>query len=264
MKNDEHYIELINKEIDGLISSKEKTDLSTYLKENPEVKKLYEDLRRTADLLKQTPEFDPSPNLKKRIINSLDFDRYPITSKKGSLLKNWISQLFTAPKPRLAYIFAIGIIAGFFIHLLFFTNQTEQLALREKDLYGTMGTSEKENFKLVDKIQVELPDISGTIEIRQLDYFITLTIILFSQNKYELSVKYDYPATNFVGIKPSQMQEFIFQNRAEILRITHNRKTDYTLLFQRSVDHNPLFEMKIFMFDRLLWSKEKLVILEDD
>ncbi len=264
MKIDEHYIELINKEIDGLITSKEKVELSTYLQKNPEVIKLYEELRRTAELLEQTPEFEPSPNLKKRIINSLDFNRYLTTTTKSTHLKNWISRLFTTPKTRLAYVFATGIILGFFIHLLFFTDQTNQLALREKDLYGTMGISEKDNFKLVDKIPVDFPDISGTIEIRQFDYFITLTIILFSQNQYELSVKYDYPATNFVGIKPSQMQEFVFQGRAEILRITHNRKTDYTLLFQRSVDHNPLFEMKIFMFDRLLWSKEKLVILDED
>ncbi|MCB9250085.1 MAG: hypothetical protein H6613_16825 [Ignavibacteriales bacterium] len=59
------YIELINKDIDKIISASEKKILDKYLKENEEAKILHKELLRTEELLDTIPENVASENLKK-------------------------------------------------------------------------------------------------------------------------------------------------------------------------------------------------------
>ncbi|MCB0753910.1 MAG: hypothetical protein KDC52_20735, partial [Ignavibacteriae bacterium] len=70
------YIELMNKDIDKIISASEKKKLDKYLKENEEAKILHKELLRTEELLDTIPENVASENLKKRILNSIDYNMY--------------------------------------------------------------------------------------------------------------------------------------------------------------------------------------------
>ena len=69
---DQKYIELINHEIDGVITPKQKSMLDNYLKKNPQAEKLYQELIATSKIIDQIPAIEPSENLKKRIMNSID------------------------------------------------------------------------------------------------------------------------------------------------------------------------------------------------
>ncbi|MEE9429918.1 MAG: hypothetical protein V3V16_02690, partial [Melioribacteraceae bacterium] len=57
------YIELINKDIDKIVSTSEKKILEKYLSQNEEAKILHKELLRTEELLDTLPETEPSENL---------------------------------------------------------------------------------------------------------------------------------------------------------------------------------------------------------
>ena len=63
--NEEKFIDLINKEIDGIISAQEKRILMEYLENNPGVKQNYKDLVDSTKYLDKFepfgPHFEPKP-----------------------------------------------------------------------------------------------------------------------------------------------------------------------------------------------------------
>ena len=78
---DRKYIELINYEIDGIITPEQRSQLQEYLLKNPKAKKLYQELTATNSMVNSMPEIEPTENLKKRVLNSINFNKY----QKGNL-----------------------------------------------------------------------------------------------------------------------------------------------------------------------------------
>jgi hypothetical protein len=257
VSTENYYIELMNKEIDGLITPQEKVDLQNYLSENPAAKKLYQELKHTVKVLTQLPQFEPSPNLKKRIINSLDFRQYK-KIEKGANLFSWLSQRFQVSRPQLAYIFTFGLVIGFIIHLLFFTQPIDQKSLNLDDLTGTIGIIDSKEFINIRKIPLDFPDISGNIEIGKLANFIILTTTLFSQNQYKLVVEYNNLEASFIGMKPQKTPQFLVENIRNQLNISYYDNSDNTLVFRRSDGKKLTINLKIKMFDQTIWSEEIL------
>ena len=72
----EKTIELIHKEIDGELTSNEKSSLQDLLKNDPEAQKLYDNLMSTAGHLEKMPDIDPPPDLKEGIMAGLDENLY--------------------------------------------------------------------------------------------------------------------------------------------------------------------------------------------
>ena len=85
--NEEKFIDLINKEIDGIISAQEKKGLMEYLEKNPEAKQKYQDLVDSTKYLDKLDEVEPPEELKSRIMNSIDFNRYTAKKKKKYIIK---------------------------------------------------------------------------------------------------------------------------------------------------------------------------------
>ena len=121
------YMALINKEIDGIITQKEKDKLHSYLTINLEAKTFYNQLLHTCNLLNKVVKVEPSPNMKKTIMNSIDVNRYPIQKRKATF-KSSSSKLFSKINPRVAYAFVSGIIIGILMSTLFLSDLTQKIA----------------------------------------------------------------------------------------------------------------------------------------
>ena len=111
---DKKYIELINKEIDQVTTPDEKAELQKYLQANKSAMDYYNDLQLTNDYLDRLPDHEPSENLKKQIINSINFNKYSPNQKK-----HYAWDFLFSPKLRIAYTFALGLIIGIIIYALF-------------------------------------------------------------------------------------------------------------------------------------------------
>ncbi len=155
---DTKYLELIHKDIDKEITPAEKEMLVIYLKNNPDAEALYLELIETENLLSGVPDREPDENLKKRILNSIDYNRYaPKTKAPG-----FVSGLFRKRKPGFILSFSLGLIAGIILLAALFSNPSLVNIFDQKDISGTMGLAE---FEKVDVFDISADDISGTVEI---------------------------------------------------------------------------------------------------
>ena len=72
---DDTIINLINKAVDGTLSSKEKSRLDEILSVNEEAQQCYQDLKETVLVLEHVPHLEPPPELKSDVIAQIALSR---------------------------------------------------------------------------------------------------------------------------------------------------------------------------------------------
>ena len=125
--NENQFIDLVNKEIDDIISLNEKKDLHEYLDTHPEAMKKYQELILTARTLNKLDKVEPPEYLKSQIMNSIDLNRYTVKQKKNSFFNFPIFDWLFYPKPKFALSFATGTIFGLLLFALFFSDIVESV-----------------------------------------------------------------------------------------------------------------------------------------
>ena len=154
---DKKYIELMNKEIDRVITPGEKQELHNYLSVNEAARNYYDGLLSAVDYAENLADFNPPENLKKRIMNSIDFSLYESkTRSKKTLSFLW------GLKFKYAYTFAAGLLAAILIYTFFTLNSGK---VNNDEIYGTIGAAG--NIKTIQEIQLNFSDISGKIELKE-------------------------------------------------------------------------------------------------
>lgn len=236
------YIELINKEIDGVISSAEKNNLDEYLLKNPDAKNYYDEINLTNQYLSLLPDQEPSENLKKKIINSINFNKYSPEIKNKSF---W--NLLGVPKLRLAYTFAAGIIAGIIVFAIFFNNNNINL----KNISGTVAVSDN-NVKTIREIPVKFPGAIGNIELKQLENNIWLNVNFNTNQNFKMIVK--YPGNlDFNNIKPALDGNIEFSKGKDFIQVNSSGNQQYSLLFSKNNSEDSDLQIKIINSDEIVY-----------
>ncbi len=181
------HLELIHKDIDKTISLNEKEKLDKYLNTNPEANILHKELLRTEELLDKLPDNEPSENLKKKILNQIDYNRYA-HKKEMRIIPDYISSLFSGPRKKITTSFSLGFITGILIFSLIFYVSYYNNSSEVHDIFGTMGLSETE---IVESFTVNSTNISGEIEIIKGLNFYRFKINLNSSERYNLQIEFD-------------------------------------------------------------------------
>lgn len=221
---DKKYIELINKDIDKEITPKEKALLHEYLNSNTEAKNLYDQLLASENLLDELPDNDPSVNLKKQILNSINKSRYtPV--KKYSTFSNFIHQTIFQTKYKIAFTFTLGLLAGLLIYSFLFNNS--QLT-ENYDLYGTIGFN---NTELVKSIPVESSNILGKVEFLRSYNHLGIEFTLNSQDPCDLTLKYNQDNLSFDNISFYGKNNIKLDSENNIVRLSESGSHNYRLIF---------------------------------
>ncbi|MEJ2634789.1 MAG: hypothetical protein P8184_05800, partial [Calditrichia bacterium] len=198
---EDRYIELMHQEIDGELSEKDCQRLRKYLQSNPDAQSFYQDLRRASILLSEIPEFEPSPNLKKHIMNSVDFKKIP-SQKQFSISFSRLRRFFTSPNPKLAYAFVVGIVIGFLLTSIFLGDFIQGNKIDISELYGTIGLKELENFSTLKSTPIDVSDIHGYIDVKQYRKIIVFKLALKSPRPFDAHLNYDPDFMKFTSFKP--------------------------------------------------------------
>ncbi len=252
---DKKYIELINKKIDGLINQVEKAKLQQYIIENPEAHKLYNEMIRTAGLLDNIDEVEPSINLKKQIFNSIDTNLYKNETKKSGR-KSVISILFPYPKHRLAFAFATGIAVGLLIYSTILINFHQQQQINITDLYGTIGINEKVAYEILEIIPVESSEIKGDIKVNRAENIILFEIDLSSAKKFEFLVEFKSDQLIFNNFIPLISNEYLIDNGENYVRTVCSGDNKFAVTFHSLTDEFTNVNVKLIYSGNLLIDKE--------
>jgi hypothetical protein len=221
---DKKYIELINKEIDHMTTPDEKVELQIYLQANEAARDYFNDLQLTNNYLNRLPDQEPTVNLKKQIINSIDFNRYSRKERKHSA---W-GFLF-APKFRLAYTFAVGIIVGIIVYAVLVNNSN---TVNINDIYGTIGIN-NDGANTISELPLKLPDISGNIEIKGIDKNFWFNLDLDSKQNFDVVISYPV-SVKFENMRLGIVKNIEISKEQTLIKTTNSGFQKYSLLFTQN------------------------------
>lgn len=171
------YIELMNRDIDNIISASDRDFLNRYLESNAEANSIYQELIETENLLDRIPEREPSESLKQRILNSIDFNKYAARKKKGVF--EYFTNTFTAS-------FALGFAASIILLSIVLITSNFNFSSISNTL-GTMGVNESEQMQSVN---VSLKDITGKVNFSRNDNQFVVSINLDLIKDCSVSIEY--------------------------------------------------------------------------
>jgi hypothetical protein len=196
---EERYIELMNKEIDGLNDPSESHELQKYLDANKEARGFYEDLLRMANAFRRMEEVQPPSNLKIRILNSLGRGSNAVRSRS-----NWIAALVETfrrrPITRYALVFASGLCVGvlFFV----FANPWRQGSTSDTSkASGSMALlPDLSHLLVVDSAHIESDGIDGTFRTFRSGRNVLVEIAVNASENVRVEMNSDPSELAFGGI----------------------------------------------------------------
>jgi hypothetical protein len=198
---DDRYIELINKEISGDITPREMAELSRYLSDYPDARKMRRELHRASELLSEVGDVEPPPHLKHHIMNSVDFSRY--RTKARQPVMEFLGRVrHLSLRPRLAYAFAAGVAFGLVLFSVLLSDSWDRYSPDLGDLYATIGVGKDADFRRIERLPLDLPEVSGRVDLMRSADLLILDVSLASTRPYEVRVLYDPAEARFNGLLP--------------------------------------------------------------
>ena len=241
---DKKYMDLINKEIDGVTTETEQERLYSYLSANSEAQKFHDELRQTSELLSQIPRVEPSPNIKKYVMNSIDLNRYSKATKPGKL-KSLVSNLLVKPSPKFAYVFALGILVGILVYSALLENVISKRGLNVTDFYGTIGVDEQADFKTIRNMPIALPEINGTIAVKRHKNIVVIETDLHTQRETEIQFNYDESHLQFSHFNSGGRAKISFDPGENYVRSLSAGDIQFILFFTEVVADGKSIVLKI-------------------
>ena len=247
---EQKYIELINLEIDGLNSPKDSAKLKIYLENYPQAQNLYESLVELSQTLAQTEEIDPSPNLKKTILNSIDAEKY----KKGEK-KSRTQIILPLPKFNLKYVYVFA--AGMILGIIGYTTFSETIPKIDKsNLIGSLVLDEKaENLKIVDHLEFDSRDISCKLNLKSAEGYLLTELDLKSDEVIRIRMEFDPRDINFQAIQNLDDNNVDMVVKNNFLELNHKGKCKYFILLKDRTKTTSPLEFKIFSEKTLLFAE---------
>ncbi|MEE9430111.1 MAG: hypothetical protein V3V16_03660, partial [Melioribacteraceae bacterium] len=234
----------------------EKKILEKYLSQNEEAKILHKELLRTEELLDTLPETEPSENLKKKILNSIDYNLYQSKKSKSFIPEN-VLNIFFGSKFKTAMSFGLVLItAGILFSAIFFNSYYKNL-FDKKNTFATIGFPET---TFLQSIKINTGNISGEINISRGIDFYQFDVDLNSHEKYKLQIEYD---SKNISLKDYPLSNNISVNKSNGTIVLSNSSTEpYEILFSsKSISWDKFF-IKVFRNEHILFEKE--LVLKND
>lgn len=235
---DKKYIELIEKEIEGTITSEEKAVLRKWMEKESEAKEIYEEQIQVSKLLSQISTIEPPPDLKKRIVNSVHLKGDAVKIRKP-VLRPSISKY----TPRLAMAFGAGVLVGILLHIVFFT---DPYRMSSRDLTGTIGLHERGYFKTVAEMPIKGSDVKGVMIITQYRDHLGCEVNLVSTDDVELLVEFDPFHIEFQGYKPFSRSRIVIENGENYIRSLNSAEVHFVSFFSRTLPVATQIEVTLF------------------
>lgn len=184
---EKRIFDLLNQEVDGTNSPKEREEVKALLSKNTEARRMFDALKRLASLLNATPQVEPPASLKKRVLNSLPNTR-PLPQRLFPLFST-IRMLTQGTNVRYAYTFAGGAVVGILL-FAFLTGSPSDTS----SLVGTIGSPVP---PIIRSAEIDLPEVQGTFSAEAAENTIIVTADINPTERIEFIVRFDESKLQF-------------------------------------------------------------------
>jgi hypothetical protein len=197
---EQKLIELLHQEIDGVNSREESRLVAKYIAEDPEAKRLFDELQALSKTLSGVDELDAPPTLKPAIGRSLEHD-YSSASTRPRKLRILEALESHAPGWRLGYAFSGGVLAGIVLFLLG-GNLLELGQVNQNDIVGTVGAGEVSVLlEPAEIVSIPLEDLQGEITTEYSGRLRVLRFEMTSVAPLDIQIAFDRSALTLEGVK---------------------------------------------------------------
>ncbi len=236
---EEKYIELMNREIDGLNSSEESAELKRHLEENAEAERYFRELSFVAGVFDRVSHVEPPPELKEMILSSVfgketraaaevPVEARPAVPGAGSLF----SAFRIRWEPRFAYVFTAGILVGIFLFVLFWRVLPSRAPQDLDSLYGALTSGQKAGESLeAGPVHFDLPQAKGSLQAQYQKARIVALLDVFAVSKIKVTLTYDEEVT-FEGITALKASEYQVKVGDARLELTHRGDCSYVIVLE--------------------------------
>jgi hypothetical protein len=255
-------VELMHKEIEGVISNSEKARLDQHVTNNSSAQKIYQELQSIIKPLNSVNDLDPPSNLKKNIMNAIDLNLY---SKVNIRKKNqWsVTRWLFPSNPKLAYAFALGLIFGFFITALWLQEQIQKTD-DMKDFYGTIRMSEESGIEKIKESKIDLPQASGSVSIHRLNHYLILDIKIRTSAKFNFILEYNDTEVRFTSFMPLADDKNILELKDKAIVVSGNENSMFRVKFNEINDSIMPIKYKLFISGKLISSQHLIIETENN
>ncbi len=247
---DQTILELINKEIDHVITSREKQKLHQLLEANPEALKYYNEIIKSEKLLDEIPEVEPSINLKKKILNSIDYNLY--NKKNQPSFSHHLSTLFSGLRKKPVLSFSLGLLIGLIVsvaisyYVIYNPGNVD-------NIYGAMGISEAKFIKSVD---LNNDDFKGNVGISQSNNLYNLNFNINSADNYDIRLEYNSSQMTPSNFYCADLSNVKFEKGKDFIQISTSKPSQFALSLLREKPNTEKILVKVISNGNEILNKE--------
>jgi hypothetical protein len=222
--NKERIQELMNKAIDNLIAEDEQRELNLYLENDPALQKSFNEIKKSSALINNLPEYEPSSNIKKNILNTVE------SSNKNMHEKILTKKMPFVLKHKIILPFAFGVVACLVFMLLW--NSQDESTYNKESVSGSMGMMETLPYDSREIYSTELLGIESSFGIYQNRD--TLFVTIDKKNSEQISVGYRFQPEffSFVGVKENIPTSPVVKNRDGVASVVLSDSSKAYMMFQ--------------------------------
>lgn len=196
---DERYVELINKELDGLNTESESKELKHFLSAHNEALKYYNELLRTASALRRIDQVEPPSFLKTHILNSVKSLPVPVRSRFG--WTNSVLDVFRRrPVVRYGAVFASGLCVGILLLVIADPWRQNEMPHASKLSGSMLSRPDISRLQMIDSIALDGSGYQGHFRTFRGDGTLTVECVVAAGENLELELSSDPEELKFVGV----------------------------------------------------------------
>lgn len=252
------YLELINKDIDKIITKEEKDALMKFLGENHEAELFYREMHESEEMLNNLTDREPSEDLKDRILDAVNYLDYKPEKRN---ISEYLRNTFKHIKSEWSLSFSLGLAAG--IVLLFITFSVIDISRTpdEQFIYGTVGLNSAE---LSRSIPIKAEGITGKIDLvkgygsNSKSHFV-FNIDLSAVPAVILELQYNPEHLKVENFSSESLDPVNFENKKGGLRIALIGSQKFSIITTPSENYKENIELNIYNDNRIVFS-EKIYI----
>ena len=189
------YLELIQRELDGLNSPQQSADLHALMEKNAALHKSYEELRTVVDALEQAEMHEPPAHLKATIMNALPRAKQQPEQTKAS--RSWLAGLLPRqPRFQISFAFAGGLALGLLLFALFTGSELGQNQPDASQLFGTLASSTQSG----QPVAVDLGSTKGTLVVQKSQKGMTIVLDFVADEAVDFVLEFDPERLKFEAI----------------------------------------------------------------
>lgn len=238
---DKKQVDLINQEVDGTNTEKEKAAVRKLLEKSADARILIQELNSLKTFFKELKPLDPPSYLKHHILNALPRDT---SSVRPSRFGSWLDTLLPNTRYRFIYAFAGGTVVGILLFAFFvgFPKDSSDFS----NVYGTIGSDDSSaRFEAEVTSSLALPEVRGSIRTKYSPYLVISELSLDSSGDIDLVLTFDRSKLKFDGFRQTNSSQSYVEIQDGMLKWTNKGQNTYNIIFVNESRGRPAITAKL-------------------